>query len=380
GMVLVDSGRLDDAVALMNSRRPDSDPHGVFLLNGAAACSAEALIRLGRYADADDLIRTINEQDVGICVSSPQLVPLPMEVRRGNFDEARVMLVEADEMTAGLTIIQTRGTLHILAAELALEEDRPDEAYEQVERGLALGVGSEDETFTPRLCVMGVRALADRLADAEAHGRRGEADKLRLLADAQVQTVENIRAAQVARGVQASNEALALAAQCVAERSRLDVSDATLWAAAGDAWKLALETYPQAYCRWREAEALLDRRADRRRATDALSEARSIAAGLGARPLLGRIDDLARRARLSLAHTDEVASAPDSTLMEDLGLTPREVEVLGLLAAGRTDREIADALFISKKTASVHVSNLLRKLDATNRVEAGRIGQAHGLG
>ena len=64
----------------------------------------------------------------------------------------------------------------------------------------------------------------------------------------------------------------------------------------------------------------------------------------------------------------------------DLGLTPREVEVLGQLAAGRTDGEIAEALFISKKTASVHVSNLLRKLEVANRVEAGRIGQAQGLG
>jgi DNA-binding NarL/FixJ family response regulator len=64
----------------------------------------------------------------------------------------------------------------------------------------------------------------------------------------------------------------------------------------------------------------------------------------------------------------------------DLGLTPREVEVLGLLAQGRTDREIAELLFISRKTASVHVSNLLRKLEVASRIEAGRIGQAHGLG
>jgi DNA-binding NarL/FixJ family response regulator len=67
-------------------------------------------------------------------------------------------------------------------------------------------------------------------------------------------------------------------------------------------------------------------------------------------------------------------------LGDDLGLTPREVEVLGLLAAGRRDAEIAETLFISRKTASVHVSNILRKLEVANRVEAGRIGQAHGLG
>ena len=50
--------------------------------------------------------------------------------------------------------------------------------------------------------------------------------------------------------------------------------------------------------------------------------------------------------------------------------------MLGQLADGRTDREIADSLFISKKTVSVHVSNVLRKLDVANRVEAGKVGQA----
>ena len=54
--------------------------------------------------------------------------------------------------------------------------------------------------------------------------------------------------------------------------------------------------------------------------------------------------------------------------------------MLGHLTAGSTDREIAEALFISKKTASVHVSNLLRKLEAGSRIEAGKIGRAHGLG
>jgi DNA-binding CsgD family transcriptional regulator len=61
-------------------------------------------------------------------------------------------------------------------------------------------------------------------------------------------------------------------------------------------------------------------------------------------------------------------------------LTPREVEVFAQLACGRTDRQIADELFISKKTASVHVSNLLRKLDVGSRVEAAEIGQRAGLG
>jgi DNA-binding NarL/FixJ family response regulator len=69
-----------------------------------------------------------------------------------------------------------------------------------------------------------------------------------------------------------------------------------------------------------------------------------------------------------------------SSAVSKLGLTSREVEVLGYLAAGRSDRQIAEELFISKKTASVHVSNILRKLGASNRIEAGEIGQRVGVG
>jgi DNA-binding NarL/FixJ family response regulator len=85
------------------------------------------------------------------------------------------------------------------------------------------------------------------------------------------------------------------------------------------------------------------------------------------------------RSRIEL---DDRAPVPAEARAErgaELGLTAREVEVLGQLASGRSDREIAEALFISKKTVSVHVSNVLRKLQVSNRVEAGRIAQANGL-
>ena len=87
-------------------------------------------------------------------------------------------------------------------------------------------------------------------------------------------------------------------------------------------------------------------------------------------PTLSRAS--AHRAR---RYYEPLPAATNRSVADDLGLTPREVEVLGQLARGRTDRQIAEELFISKKTASVHVSNLLRKLDASNRIEAAEIGQ-----
>jgi DNA-binding CsgD family transcriptional regulator len=150
-----------------------------------------------------------------------------------------------------------------------------------------------------------------------------------------------------------------------------------LWAQAADGWQ-RLERAPlAAYCRWRQAEALVAVGASRTEAAVPLREAHAIAAGIGARPLLRELELLAQRARLDLAPPQASFSSREHGPEEILGLTPREAEVLSLGARGYTNREIAAALVISVKTASVHVSHILRKLGAPNRLEAAAI--AHRL-
>ena len=106
-----------------------------------------------------------------------------------------------------------------------------------------------------------------------------------------------------------------------------------------------------------------------------LRQAWATARGLLARPLLAEVEMLSRRARIALAPElaatgeGENAAAQPAPLGDKLG-TPREREVLALVAEGRTNRQIAQALFISDKTASVHVSNILAKLGVANRAEA----------
>jgi DNA-binding NarL/FixJ family response regulator len=87
-------------------------------------------------------------------------------------------------------------------------------------------------------------------------------------------------------------------------------------------------------------------------------------------------DALVRRARIKLEDVPEPALEPRDEI--PLGLTPREHEVLLLVAEGRTNREIGELLFMSEKTASVHVSRILAKLDVGSRVEAAAV--AHRLG
>jgi DNA-binding CsgD family transcriptional regulator len=375
--LLVDAGRLEEAVALVAEVRGDDD-NRYLPLHGTAANAATALIRLGRYDDAEKLILDMGKLGIGICFPAPVLVPLPMEIRRGRFAQASQMLTEADEVTARLMDVQTRGLYHMLRAELALEEGRPDEAFVDVEHALALAATSDDLAFTPEMCALGLRALADGMTDTRSRRDPNIEDKKRLLARDLVRDTERIVSASTESGGECPPRLLALAAQCRAEESRLHAPpDPELWRAAAGGWGLADEPHPAAYCQWREAEAVLETRGDRNRASTCLEQAWRTTVVLDAVPLRAQVERLAQRARIPL---DGDEPSLQATAASDLGLTPREAEVLGHLALGRTDGEIADALFISKKTASVHVSNLLRKLDVSNRVDAGKIGAAVGLG
>jgi DNA-binding CsgD family transcriptional regulator len=152
------------------------------------------------------------------------------------------------------------------------------------------------------------------------------------------------------------------------------------WSAAVRAWQAAAEPYPLAYTWLRLAEAAVAA-GDRPEAGRAISQAYVLARRVGAAPIADEATALARRTRLSLdepeADADAVRPAPEDPLAR-FGLTEREREIVVLLAAGRSNPQIAEALFISPKTASVHVSNILAKLGVDSRVEAAAV--AHRLG
>ncbi|MEU6523047.1 AAA family ATPase [Streptomyces sp. NPDC046924] len=152
------------------------------------------------------------------------------------------------------------------------------------------------------------------------------------------------------------------------------------WAAAVAALEPLERPYDLARARFRLAEALLASGADedeRARAGELLRLSGAVAEHLGAAPLARSAALLARRARLAPA-TAARGSAPAPTdPARALGLTGRERDVLRLVAAGHTNRRIAEQLFISPKTASVHVSNILAKLGVSGRGEAAAL--AHRL-
>jgi len=164
-----------------------------------------------------------------------------------------------------------------------------------------------------------------------------------------------------------------------AERTRVaGASDPGAWESAVKAWQDLSCPHRAAYAWWRQAQALLDAGQPATAASAALRSA--AAAAEGHAPLLAEIGTLAERARIPLQPPEASAAAmPAAEARAAYGLTGRELTVLRLLAAGHTNAQIGAELYISPKTAGVHVSSILRKLGVSGRVQAAAVAERAGL-
>jgi DNA-binding CsgD family transcriptional regulator len=172
-------------------------------------------------------------------------------------------------------------------------------------------------------------------------------------------------------------ESVAFLALAQAELTRLrGERDPAPWTVAAERFGAIGAVYPAAYAQFRAAEAIALSGAHPGEIAVPLEAAHAVAREVGSRPFLAEVTELARRTGVSLA--DRGADA-EHDAAADLGLTDRELEVLRLLAEGRTNRQIGQELFITAKTASVHVSNILGKLGVKNRAEAGAAAHRMGL-
>jgi DNA-binding CsgD family transcriptional regulator len=221
------------------------------------------------------------------------------------------------------------------------------------------------------LAALALAALADRAATERLRGddaaERASVERGRELIGHARMTAERGRPRHGRMGP----EGQAWLARAEAEWARLEGRSDP------EQWRVALRHfdygygYEQARCRWRLAEALVG--SDRREEAAAeVAEAHRVAVKLGAAPLREALEALARRARLD-------AGLPVPVHPEHTPLTARERDVLALLARGRTNRQIGRELYISEKTASVHVSNIIGKLGASGRTEAVAIAHRRGL-
>jgi DNA-binding CsgD family transcriptional regulator len=303
-----------------------------------------------------------------------------LDLGRGDFPAAREQL----ELAVGLSPSPIEASWPLTSlAELAIWEGRYDDARAAVDQAVNVlqPLDPEEElppTETAELPALGLRVEADcgELARA-AHSAAG-VQEARRRAEPLVAT---LRAMTGPTGDPWDAWVPCYAALGEAEWSRLEGRpDPQLWQGAAEIWERLEAAYPAAYARFRQAEALLATRAPRAPVQPVLLAAHQTAVRLGAGPLRREIELLARRGRLRLEGHLAAAAAPEppASPAASLGLTRRETEVLMLVAAGRTNRQIGQELFITPKTASVHVSRILAKLGVAGRGEAAAI--AHRLG
>ena len=380
---LVEAGRGDELVELVLAfvgEAPGPAPPSLMGTIGAGA-----LVLLGRWDEASRLLG--DDRDAGraggLTAVARTLVAGSLAVDRGDHDLARDRLELARTWCHQVGDGRLNGLLHRSLAELAVWQGRYDDARREVDTGLELLAHTGDPELAARIAAVGLRAEADqaeaaRRAGGRGGGRAGDLGRGGPDARARVLLAELARLAEttVARNAPPSSEARASLLTGEGEVSRLTGRpDPGRWQAAAGTWD-AIGFVPAAvYARYRWAEAALAG-GDPATAEHELRAAWDTARRLGAAPLAAAVERLARRGRIDIGAP---AAAPAGAADGGPPLTPREAEVLALVAEGRTNRQIGEVLFISEKTASVHVSRLLAKLGASNRAEAAAAARRAGL-
>ncbi|WJV51118.1 helix-turn-helix transcriptional regulator [Streptomyces flavofungini] len=361
-------GRFDEAVATAEEGTVLADRHGLpDIASFVDGNLAESLTHLGRWSEADAVLeRALGRRGVSARTWG-QLAEQRADLAlvRGAYDETQRLLDEADGWTSG-PYPEPQHTLTV--ARIAIALAAADGRILDVRTLLADAVGEAIPSGHQRYGW----PLLHEAAAAEARAR-GQA----VAEPGRAAAVERIRAAT--RGQPEFVPLWAAQARMVeAELITAEGGDATgLWTEAVAAVEQLGSPVLLATARLRLAEALITHggTGSRDAAGELLRQAETVARELGAAPLGAEIATLAGRARIPLRQGDGEPVPPPAAA---LGLTARERDVLRLVAAGRSNRLIAEELFISPKTASVHVSNILAKLGASGRGEAAAI--AHRLG
>jgi DNA-binding CsgD family transcriptional regulator len=335
-----------------------------------AGWAGELLMRLGRWDEADELLtRAIRAPIHGPSRHEITLFGARLRTWQGRWDEAEALASETLALAERHAVLLFGGPTRAMAIQLASWRGDTEGAIALVDAPDPHGTSPEDPVYTRELYAASARACVERAE--QLRGRRHEAERIALM-----ERGENVARRGRYEGLPHITielpETRAYAAQATAELGRARPSDrsAEAWEAVGDAWQGIGLIAEESYARLREAECWLA--AGRRdSAVEALDAARQLAGSIGAGAVLAAVDAVSARARLGprLGAADRDRGPA--------GLTARELEVLDLVARGLTNRQIAGELFISEKTAGVHVSNILAKLEVSSRAQAVAIAVRH---
>ncbi|MFF1480016.1 AAA family ATPase [Streptomyces sp. NPDC058301] len=332
----------------------------------AATNESDALLSLGRWDEAAERVEWVQRSGVGGKPRGYAALRLAqLSLLRGELELAEARLADAVGYFGARDPLP-QNALQVARAELAVAagQGRFADARAVLARAVEGGFPPGTQRYGWPLLITAAAVEAD-LRGLPAAGP-GRAESLALIRSA-------------ARTMATPSPLAKAYALCVeAELARADGRDsAARWEAAATALQPLERPYELARVCHRWAAALLAEGNQRDRVGTLLRQSHSAAVRLGARPLVEELELLARRARLPLTAPEPAVPDEPADPAGALGLTSREQDVLRLVAAGHSNRQIAEELYISPKTASVHVSNILAKLGVSGRGEAAAL--AHRL-
>ena len=341
--------------------------------------ASEALLAQGRTGEAAALIDPLTAGPPDRLHRLVHEARAQIDLLRGDIDAAteRRQLIDALFADAGNVEFTCESAPR--AVELSLWAGRPGDALAAARRVLPLFKTPDMTLVCGRLLVAAMRACVD-LAE-QARARRDDS-----AAETAVAAADDLASwARQAPGPPFTDHPFvatisAERATWDAERTRLaGARDPQVWRGAAKAWQDLGCPHRAGSAWWRQAQAQLDAGQSAAAAAAALRAAAGAADGHA--PLLVQVRLLAEPARIPLQPpAAAVTEAPlPAQAGAPYGLTGRELAVLRLLAAGRSNAQIGAELYISPSTASVHVSSILRKLGVSSRVQAAAIAERAGL-
>jgi DNA-binding CsgD family transcriptional regulator/tetratricopeptide (TPR) repeat protein len=423
--------RREAALAVVNDGIRDAREGGLSATYGAflRGNAADILFQLGRWHDAEQECRAAMEwPPSGVAWFSPTLyLGILLVESRADEEAARLVgqtLLQLEAVPAG----QWTALVQRAAVSLALWRGDPTDALSVADREWERVLETDDPSQIALAASTSLEAAA--AASEESRSRRdwaGVAAAGQLAQRVLPEAERRLAGSSLSASLGARREAELHLDMARAHLARLrGHSSAQAWDRLAQAWAAIPVPYQQAKARWWQALATLQESGSRPDARDALHEAWRIAGELPARPLKRALLDLAIRARIPLpeqqrfsdeleasqvaetqaadraalarelvavgpGRAEEARTATGRAIAERLrvaeggtgeerfGLSPREQEVLSVLIDGRTNREIAERLFISERTVAVHVRRILSKLDVSGRVEAASLAIRLGL-
>ncbi len=338
--------------------------------------TSELALEIGDWGLARAQLGAARPGPVGVLLMFRLLREADLALGEGDDDRAAACLEELEPLVATSSEPQWIGTMGSLLGELRRRRGDLPGARAAVADALdRLELCTDDVMRIARVTATGARIEADTAQ--RARDLREKAVERDAVARARLHMTRLRAAAQDGGPVEAAWEKTG-AAELARARGR---SSAKLWLAAADAWDRLERPYPATISRLRAAEAEVDT-GERVAAAGHVAAALEVAQHLGAAWLARELATLADRARLRLdtgADHDGDGHAPPAAVEDPFGLTARERQVLGLIAAGATNRQIGASLYMAEKTASVHVSRILRKLGVGSRTQAAAVAHRMGL-